>query len=83
MFSQAIWLSDICSGDGKEILQVAWNGTYIHQSIYQWPQVPTLSAKDQTMWQPPLLFTVIKSVVGIGYPIRKMVPGCLSPSMVL
>jgi len=45
MFVKAIWISGICLGDGKEILQVEWKGEYIHQSPYKWPRVIKPSAK--------------------------------------
>jgi len=38
MFLQAIWVSDISNGTGKEILKEAWNGTKKMESSYQWPR---------------------------------------------
>jgi len=52
MFLQVIWLSDICTGDSKEILQLAWSGKSPFLSAYTWPRKP--SNKEWGLWQTAL-----------------------------
>jgi len=50
MFLQAIWVSDISNGTGKEILKEAWDGTEKMELQYQWPQT-VIESQDWSLWQ--------------------------------